>query len=86
MLTGELAALNDFLDTVKAYVRMHSVVRWHDADPIVSADGTKFRWMFDLRPLLLDGRMVQVVAGLFWDRLQGLWPFQVAGIELAAVP
>jgi orotate phosphoribosyltransferase len=85
-VTCEWAAPNDFLDAVKAYVRTHCVVRWHDSDPIVSADGTKFSWMFDLRPLLLDGRMVQVVAGLFWDRLQGLWPFQVAGIELAAVP
>src|SRR5215475_8018530 len=68
------------------YIRENCIFYGNDFQPIFSKGGKEFNWIFDLRPLLLDGEMLQLVAELFWERMGHLWPFQVAGIELTAVP
>jgi orotate phosphoribosyltransferase len=74
------------LVALKEYVREHCIVRWTESEPIYSSNGTRFSWTFDLRPLLLDGRMLTLLADLFWTAMGRYWPFQIAGLELAAVP
>lgn len=76
----------DALNRLKTYIADHCIIKWSIENPIYDKAGGKFGWMFDLRPLLLNGPMLQTVASLFWDKLQRLWPFQLAGVELAAVP
>jgi len=68
------------------YIRENCIFYDNDFQPIFSKGGKRFTWIFDLRPLLLDGQMLQLAAELFWERMGHLWPFQVAGIELTAVP
>ena len=82
----EGASAEAALETLKAHIRENCIVRWSESEPICAPDGKKFSWMFDLRPLLLDGRMLQMLAALFWDTMGIFWPFQLAGIEVAAVP
>jgi outer membrane protein assembly factor BamB/orotate phosphoribosyltransferase len=74
------------LDVLKEYISENCIVRWTESEPIYSSSGRRFSWTFDLRPLLLDGRMLTVVANLFWMAMGRYWPFQVAGLEVAAIP
>lgn len=48
--------------------------------------GRRLAWMFDLRPLMLDGDGLDMIAREFWDRYEFEWPFQVAAVETAGIP
>jgi outer membrane protein assembly factor BamB/orotate phosphoribosyltransferase len=80
------AQQRDGLESIKAFIEKHCIVRDGQGETIRNSSGQKCAWLFDLRPLLLDGRMATIAANLFWDQMQRFWPFQVAGPELAAVP
>ena len=51
---------------------------------IVSSKGKPMSWTFDFRPLLLTNA-IDSVCELFWDRLEKELPFQVGGLETAAI-
>lgn len=82
----EIASSFDEFEKLKSYIRSHCLVRWRDGEPILRPDGSRYSWLFDFFPLLLDGQMAQLVAALFWQEFQKFWPFQLAAMELAAVP
>ena len=73
------------LERLKAIVRAESV--FTDAQQrIVSPLGGEYRWMVDLRPVLLDGEVLEICARAFWDRFEARLPFQIGGLEFAALP
>src|SRR5579862_1059004 len=43
-------------------------------------------WRFDLRRVLLRADLVTTVAWTFWNQFAQQWPFQVCGLDLAAIP
>src|ERR1700740_2218284 len=43
-------------------------------------------WRFDLRTVLLRADLITTVARTFWNQFVEQWPFQVCGLELAAIP
>ncbi|USX25168.1 hypothetical protein NHH73_21525 [Oxalobacteraceae bacterium OTU3CINTB1] len=55
-----------------------------------SMNGTGFyTWQFYLRSALLDARSLQTISHHFWSRFEETYrarPFQIAGVESAAVP
>lgn len=53
---------------------------------ILSPNGEPQKWLIDLRPLLLDPDGLNLITDLFWDQYQDQLPFQIAGMEVAAVP
>lgn len=53
---------------------------------IVSPHGQPQQWLFDMRPLLLDSAALNEAADQFWQMFRDYLPFQVAGIETAAIP
>ncbi|MAZ76097.1 MAG: quinonprotein alcohol dehydrogenase [Micavibrio sp.] len=53
---------------------------------IVSPNGQKQKWLIDLRPILLNVEALEIITNLFWDQYQDKLPFQIAGMEVAAVP
>ena len=53
---------------------------------MTSPSGKPLEWSFDLRPLLLDGSALELIADSFWNRFEREAPFQVCGLELTAVP
>lgn len=73
------------LERLKTIVRTRSVVSASE-QRIVSPLGEEYRWMVDLRPAMLDGEVLEICAKAFWDRFQGRLPFQIGGLEFAAVP
>lgn len=53
---------------------------------LVSSDGKPQSWLIDLRPALLDAQFIDWVAEAFWTRFGQEMPFQIGGMEVAAIP
>ena len=56
-----------------------------DQESFISSKGTPLSWIFDFRPLLLDGDTLSMITELFWDTLKNELPCQVGGLETAAI-
>ena len=73
------------LERLREVISARSVVT--DAQQrIISPLGGEYRWLVDLRPAFLDGEVLEICAREFWNRFQARLPFQIGGLELAAVP
>ena len=48
--------------------------------------GSKQEWIFDFRSVLLDPVFLGLAADIFWERFASKYPFQVGGLESAAIP
>ena len=72
-------------ERLTAIVRARSIVL-DSRQRIVSPLGDEYRWLLDLRPALLDGEFLEICAKAFWERFEGRLPFQIGGLEMAAVP
>jgi len=53
---------------------------------IISPSGGRQIWMLDLRQVFLRPELLLAIANAFWDRFAGQLPFQLAGMEVAAIP
>ncbi len=67
------------------HLRRHAVRRAGDAT-LLSPKGQPIRWLVDLKGALLLDRALDDVATLFWREFARRLPFQVGGMEVAAVP
>jgi orotate phosphoribosyltransferase len=90
MTALEAAALTDNatdsrLDFIEEQIRRRSVIT-ADRQRIVSKAGRDQTWLVDLRPVLLDARALRYIAELFWERFADKLPFQIGGLETAAIP
>ena len=74
----------------------HAKERLHDAlskrafmtnreQTMVSPQGNPSKWFLDFRSIILDGPLLKDIATLYWDQLKPLRPFQVGGLETAAI-
>ena len=54
--------------------------------PVISPRGRRQGWLIDLRTSLLDGEALELVTDLFWEQFADRLPFQVGGLETAAIP
>lgn len=55
-------------------------------DVIINSDEqTQSEWLFDFRALLLQSRWLDYYADLFWEECGDRFPFQVCGMETAAI-
>lgn len=43
-------------------------------------------WLFDFRNILMRSEYMNLIADIFWQRYADLYPFQVGGQEVAAIP
>ena len=57
-----------------------------DQGEIVSTSGTDDLWLFDFRRVILRAEVLDAIAELFWERCKGAYPFQIGGVEVAAIP
>lgn len=55
-------------------------------EPKVSSSGKPLDWLIDLRPALLRRDVLLDVAAAFWHRFSHEKPFQIGGMETAAIP
>jgi len=53
---------------------------------LLSPKGDSYRWLIDLRRVFMDANLLDASAELFWQECAGRMPFQVGGMEAAAIP
>jgi outer membrane protein assembly factor BamB/orotate phosphoribosyltransferase len=53
---------------------------------LISPNGEQNRWLIDLRRLFMDPKLLDAAAELFWQQCASRLPFQVGGMESAAIP
>lgn len=53
---------------------------------MIAPNGSSQDWLIDLRRVFLDREILQSIAAAFWARFEGRGPFQIAGMETAAIP
>ena len=73
------------LAQVRAFIEKHCVLTKQD-ERLLSRQGFRLGWLVDLRPAFLDGPTLSKIADEFWVQYRDLLPFQVAGMEIAAIP
>jgi len=57
-----------------------------DEANIVSSGGTEMPWFFDFKNILLQPNYLDLIAEIFWDEYEHNYPFQVSGLDVAAIP
>lgn len=73
------------LERLRALIKAKSITTENE-QRIISPFGGEYRWLIDMRPTLLDGEALEICAKTFWSRFSGRLPFQIGGLEMAAVP
>jgi orotate phosphoribosyltransferase len=85
--------------TTASFVREHSPIAesplaerikrlgvHRDDETLISSSGGLQEWLIDLRRVFLDSGALEEFAAAFWARFKDHAPFQVAGMETAAIP
>ncbi len=57
-----------------------------DKEHMVQNDGSPTAWLFDFRRVLMNTDVLDNVGELFWKLFKKEYPFQIGGIEVAAIP
>ncbi len=53
---------------------------------VVDGRGENARWLFDFRNIILSPTHINRLADIFWEKCEEKYPFQVGGLEVAAIP
>ncbi len=53
---------------------------------LISPKGASNTWQIDLRRVFMDPKLLDAMADLFWEKCADAMPFQVGGMEVAAIP
>ncbi|MCP1573953.1 outer membrane protein assembly factor BamB [Herbaspirillum rubrisubalbicans] len=57
-----------------------------DGQRLISPTGTSNRWLIDMRRIFMKAVLLDLLAEFFWDEYSEKLPFQVGGMETAAIP
>lgn len=55
-------------------------------EKIVDSKGAEMSWIFEFRRVLMDSDVLTSITDLFWRKFENKTPFQVGGLEVAAIP
>jgi outer membrane protein assembly factor BamB/orotate phosphoribosyltransferase len=66
-------------------IRERAILRGEN-QRLISPSGSNNRWLIDMRRIFMDAKLLDAAAELFWQECAGRLPFQVGGMEAAAVP
>lgn len=72
-------------DVLKKRIREVSLVYGKDRT-IVQPNGNSATWLFDFRICLMEAPFLAAAAKYFWNIFEKEYPFQVSGMESAAIP
>jgi outer membrane protein assembly factor BamB len=74
------------LDALRAVLLAKAMVRSDKDTKLTGTGGRELAWALDLRPVFLVAEHLDAIADAFWDRFAEGLPFQLAGMEVAAIP
>jgi outer membrane protein assembly factor BamB/orotate phosphoribosyltransferase len=72
-------------DIVSSAIRERSIL-YAESQRLISPEGNSNRWLMDMRRLFMNAQSLDSAAELFWQECAGRMPFQVGGMEAAAIP
>lgn len=81
----EQSAARANLDVLSSAIRECAIVRGEN-QRLISPKGAGNNWLIDMRRLFMDAKLLDAIADLFWEECAGAMPFQVGGMEAAAIP
>jgi len=69
-------------------IKNHALITKEEGVKIIKSENTGelAGWVFDFRALLLQPHWLNRYAEIFWEENAGKYPFQVCGMETAAIP
>jgi outer membrane protein assembly factor BamB/orotate phosphoribosyltransferase len=73
------------LERLSSAIRQRAILRG-DKQRLISPKGGSNTWLIDLRRLFMDAKLLDAIADLFWEKCGDAMPFQVGGMESAAIP
>lgn len=71
--------------SLKDIIETQAILKGAD-QRLLSRSGGELDWLIDLRPLFLDVDTLSRISAEFWKRYENAGPFQVAAMEVAAIP
>jgi orotate phosphoribosyltransferase len=74
------------LKALQDLIAKNAVHYSNETKKIMSPTGQTQSWLIDLRPILLNVDALNLITDLFWDEFESQLPFQIGGMEVAAVP
>lgn len=77
---------NQALEPLRQIITDTAIHYGSDTLKIMSPTGQIQKWLIDLRPVLLNVDALEIITDAFWDRYEEELPFQIGGMEVAAVP
>jgi outer membrane protein assembly factor BamB/orotate phosphoribosyltransferase len=80
-----IAGTSSARELLASAIRTRAILRGEN-QRLISPSGAANRWLLDLRRILMDAKLLDAAAELFWQECAGYMPFQVGGMEAAAVP
>jgi outer membrane protein assembly factor BamB/orotate phosphoribosyltransferase len=73
------------LEVISSAIRERAILRGEN-QRLISPKGGNNSWLIDMRRLFMDAKLLDTIAGLFWEMCTDAMPFQVGGMEVAAIP
>jgi outer membrane protein assembly factor BamB/orotate phosphoribosyltransferase len=72
-------------EIVSAAIRERGILRAEN-QRLISPKGRENQWLIDTRRIFMDAKVLDAAAELFWQEWGERMPFQVGGMEAAAIP
>ena len=72
-------------EMVSAAIRERGILRAEN-QRLISPKGRENQWLIDTRRIFMDAKVLDAAAELFWQEWGERMPFQVGGMEAAAIP
>ncbi len=66
-------------------IKTHAILR-SENQRLISPKGGHNSWLIDMRRIVTDATILDAVAELFWEICADKLPFQIGGMEVAAIP
>jgi outer membrane protein assembly factor BamB/orotate phosphoribosyltransferase len=73
------------LERLSKAIREQAILRGEN-QRLISPTGANNSWLIDMRRLFMDAKQLDSIADLFWEKCMDALPFQVGGMEVAAIP
>lgn len=71
--------------SLKEIIENQAILRKSD-ERLLSRSGGELDWLIDMRPLFLNVDTLSLISAEFWKRYENAAPFQLAAMEVAAIP
>ncbi len=72
-------------DLLSSAIRERAILR-EENQRLISPNGNSNKWLIDMRRIFMDAKLLDAAAELFWQECARFLPFQVGGMEAAAIP